>query len=119
MTKRVLVTGSSGRIGRAVVAELSLRGHAVRGFDLTPTAGLADMVIGTLTDRGAVDRAMAGRDTLIHLAATPDDDDFLEKIVPNNIIGVYHVMESAREAGDRAAESRSHVGARCPPGAQG
>ncbi len=26
----VLVTGSSGRIGRAVVAELRQRGHAVR-----------------------------------------------------------------------------------------
>jgi uronate dehydrogenase len=93
-----LVTGSSGRIGRAVVHELQARGRAVRGFDLSATSGLADMVIGTLTDQAAVRRAVHGVHTLIHLAATPDDADFLAEIVPNNIIGVYHVLESAQEA---------------------
>lgn len=101
MAKRILLTGSSGRIGRAVAKELVRRGHAVRGFDLTPTPGLADMAVGTLTDRAAIDRAMRDRETLIHLAATPDDDDFLEKIVPNNIVGLHHVMESAKAAGVR------------------
>jgi nucleoside-diphosphate-sugar epimerase len=95
----VLVTGSSGRIGRAVVAELPRRGLAVRGFDLAPTPGLADMVTGTLTDAAAVARAMRGVHTLIHLAATPDDDDFLKCIVPNNIIGVHNVLEAAQQAG--------------------
>jgi len=99
MKKRILLTGSSGRIGRGVTAELVRRGHDVRGFDLMPTPGLADMVVGTLTDRAGIDRAMQGRDTLIHLAATPDDDDFEARIVPNNIIGLHHVMESARAAG--------------------
>ncbi|MCI0377379.1 MAG: NAD(P)-dependent oxidoreductase [Gemmataceae bacterium] len=100
MTKGlVLVTGSSGRIGQAVVAELQRRSQPVRGFDLVPTAGLADMALGTLTDPAAVRRAMEGVHTLIHLAATPDDDDFLERIVPNNIIGVHHVLEAARAAG--------------------
>ncbi|MCS7045069.1 MAG: NAD(P)-dependent oxidoreductase [Gemmataceae bacterium] len=97
----ILVTGSSGRIGRAVVQELRRRGHPMRGFDLTPTPQVADMVVGTLTDPAAVARAMAGASTLIHLAATPDDDDFLKCIVPNNIIGVYHVLEAAQAAGVR------------------
>ena len=97
----VLVTGSSGRIGGAVVAELIRRGHAVRGFDLTPTLGLADCVAGDLTDRAALDRAMQGVHSLIHLAATPDDADFLTELLPNNITGLYHVMESARVAGVR------------------
>ncbi len=95
----VLVTGSSGRIGQAVVVELVRRGHAVRGFDLVPTPGLADMAVGDLTDAAAVERAMRGVHSLIHLAATPDDDDFLARIVPNNIIGVHHVLEAAKEAG--------------------
>jgi uronate dehydrogenase len=95
----ILVTGSSGRIGRAAVAELLRCGHSVRGFDLTPTRGLADCVIGTLTDRAALDRAMEKVDCVIHLAATPDDDDFLESLLPNNITGLFHVMESARIAG--------------------
>src|SRR5690242_14703446 len=96
---RVLVTGSSGRIGRAAVQELLARGHAVRGFDRAPTPGLADMVVGDLTDPAAVARAVDGVGTLIHLAATPDDADFLAEIVPNNVIGVYHVLEAARAAG--------------------
>ncbi len=97
--KIVLVTGSSGRIGRAVVKELLARGHKVRGFDLTLTPGLTDMVCGDLTDVGAVKRAMQGVTSLVHLAATPDDDEFLTRIVPNNIIGVYHVLEAAKDAG--------------------
>lgn len=95
----VLVTGSSGRIGRAVVAELQARGRAVRGFDQVATPGLADMVVGTLTSEASVARAMQGVQAVVHLAATPDDADFLAEIVPNNIIGVYHVLEQAQAAG--------------------
>ena len=97
----VLVTGSSGRVGRAVVAELLCRGHRVRGFDLAPANGQPDLEtqIGDLCDRAAVDRAMEGVSCLVHLAATPDDDDFLARLMPNNIAGLHHVMESARAAG--------------------
>ena len=95
----ILVTGSSGRIGKAVVQELQARGHAVRGFDRTATAGVADMLVGTLTSEADVARAMRGVRTVIHLAATPDDADFLAEIVPNNIVGVYHIFEQAQQAG--------------------
>jgi nucleoside-diphosphate-sugar epimerase len=97
----VLVTGSAGRVGRAVVAELKARGRPVRGFDLVPTPGLEDSVVGDLTDAAAVRRAAEGAGTVIHLAATPDDDDFMTKLLPNNIVGVYHVLEAARLAGAR------------------
>ena len=97
----VLVTGSSGRIGRAAVAELLRREHTVRGFDLTPTPGLRDCVIGDLSDRGALDRAMENVECAIHLAATPDDADFLASLLPNNVTGLFHVMEAARCAGVR------------------
>jgi nucleoside-diphosphate-sugar epimerase len=99
--RTVLVTGSAGRIGRAAVRELLARGHTVRGFDRVPTPGLADSVVGDLTDGAAVRRAVLGVQALVHLAATPDDDDFLTQLLPNNIVGVYHVMEAAREAGVR------------------
>ena len=97
--KLILVTGSSGRIGRAVATELQACGHAVRGFDRVPTPGLADMIVGTLTSEADIARAMSGVHTVIHLAATPDDADFLAEIVPNNIIGVYHIFEEAQKAG--------------------
>ncbi len=95
----VLVTGASGRIGRAVVTELLRRGHRVRGLDLLPSPDLADAVTGSVTDRAAVDRAMAGIEGVVHLAATPDDADFLGDLLPNNIVGGYHVLEAARLAG--------------------
>jgi uronate dehydrogenase len=97
----ILVTGSAGRIGRAVVAELQARGRRVRGFDRVPTPGLSDSIVGDLTDAAAVQRAVTGADTEIHLAATPDDDDFLTQLVPNNLIGVYQVLELSRLAGVR------------------
>ena len=97
----ILVTGSAGRIGRAVVAELQGRGWPVRGFDRVPTPNLTDNIVGDLTDATAVRRAVEGVDSVIHLAATPDDDDFPTRLAPNNILGVYHVLESARLAGVR------------------
>lgn len=97
--RSALVTGSAGRLGRAVAAELLARGHRVRGFDRAPSAGLADSVVGDLAQPDALARAMAGIETVIHLAATPDDDDFLTRLLPNNIVGLYHVLEQARLAG--------------------
>ena len=97
----VLVTGSAGRIGRAAVAELQRRGHTVRGFDRATTRGLADSVVGDLCDRAQLDRALDGIECLVHLAATPDDADFLTELLPNNIVALYHVMEAARAAGVR------------------
>ena len=100
-SRTVLVTGSAGRIGRAVVRELKARGHTVRGFDRVPTPGVADALAADITDGAAVRRAAQGAFAIVHLAATPDDDDFLTQLLPNNIVGVYHVMEAAREAGVR------------------
>ena len=95
-----LVTGSSGRVGRAVVAELLQRGHVVRGFDRVATSELEDCLVGELADRAVLDRAMRGIECLIHLAATPDDvDDVPGDLLPNKVAGLFNVMESARLAG--------------------
>lgn len=97
----MLVTGSAGWIGRATVAALAQAGWRVRGFDRASTPGLADWVIGDLADFATVQRAVAGASALIHLAATPDDDDFLTRLLPANVVGLYHVLEAARQAGLR------------------
>src|SRR5688572_7040900 len=113
MTDHILVTGSAGRLGRAAVGTLTAAGLPVVGFDLVPTPGLsADRsIVGTLTDAEALRRAAAGARCVIHLAATPDDarfprgeppddgDNFLSELVPNNVIGTYHVMEAVRKGG--------------------
>jgi nucleoside-diphosphate-sugar epimerase len=95
----VLVTGSAGRLGRAAVRELKARGHTVRGFDRLPTPAADQSIVGDITDGDAVRRAADGVAALVHLAATPDDADFLTDLLPNNIVGVYHVLEAARLAG--------------------
>lgn len=115
--RRVLVTGSAGRLGRAAVAELAARGHYVVGLDLRQTPGLPPerSVVAGLDDDAALRRAMTGADCVVHLAATPDDDryprgeppddgdNFLSELVPNNVVGPYRVLEAARVAGVRRA----------------
>ena len=94
----VLVTGSAGRLGRATVAALREAGHRVRGLDIAPSPGVHENVVGSISDPAVVRTAMVGVETLIHLAATPDDDDFHTRILPNNLVGVYEVLEAARAA---------------------
>jgi uronate dehydrogenase len=111
--QRVVVTGSAGRVGRAVVKELHARGHHVIGFDVRPTPGLPakQSVVAGLGDAQSFREAATGCRCIIHLAATPDDinyprqptpndnDNFVSELVPNNIIATYQVMEAARTLG--------------------
>src|SRR5262245_9808907 len=95
----ILITGSAGRIGQAVVRELTSQGRPLRGFDLVPTPGIKDSVIGNISETETVCQAARGVEAIIHLAAIPDDDDFLTKLLPNNIVGAYNILEAARLAG--------------------
>lgn len=98
-SKQVLVTGSAGTVGKVAVRALSARGHRVRGFDRVANPDLSDQVVASLTDNAAVRQAVAGCQVVIHMAATPDQADFVSDLVPNNLVGTYHVLEAAREAG--------------------
>lgn len=72
------------------------RGHFVRGFDRIPSKNASESVVGNIADFDAVNNATNGMDTVIHLAATPDDDDFMKSLLPNNIVPVHHILEAAR-----------------------
>ncbi|GAB3120355.1 NAD-dependent epimerase/dehydratase family protein [Glaciibacter psychrotolerans] len=67
---KVLVTGASGLLGRAVAAATLAAGHEVRTFQRRPSGvpGASD-VLGSVTDSGALERAVEGMDAVIHLAA--------------------------------------------------
>lgn len=97
----VVVTGSAGRLGRAVTARLLGLGVQIRAFDRNPTPGVDPRGGSSLLDSAALDRVMAGAGTLIHLAASPQDEDFDSELVPNNILGLERVMRSAARAGVR------------------
>lgn len=64
---RVLLTGSSGRVGRAVHHALIDRGHAVLGFDRVP-APSTDFVA-DLGDDAALRSALKSADAVVHTAA--------------------------------------------------
>jgi nucleoside-diphosphate-sugar epimerase len=96
---RVLVTGSAGAVGRSACAALVARGHAVRGFDRVPTPDVQDFVVRDVADADRVRGAVAGCDTVVHLAAQRDDAPFLEALLSPNVVGLFQVMSAAHEAG--------------------
>ncbi|MEX0655499.1 MAG: NAD(P)-dependent oxidoreductase [Phycisphaeraceae bacterium] len=100
---KVLVTGAGGAVGRPACAELARRGHSVHGLDrqAEPPADWAGDAwhVGDVADGDVVRRAMAGMEAVVHLAATPDDAPFLEQLLEPNVVGLFNVMDAARQAG--------------------
>ena len=95
--KRVLVTGTTGAIGSVVAKHLVARGHSVRGFSRRPSPELEDYVVGDLSDRDAVRRAVEGMEIVVHLGAYPNDADFLDVLLEPNVRGLFHICDAARE----------------------
>lgn len=124
---RVLVTGSSGRIGGAVVRVLLDRGHEVVGLDdrpppaAAPTSATARAapkgpgarsLTGSVLDRALVGRAVAGCAAVVHLAAVPHPDPVHpDGVFRTNVQGTFTVLEAAGAAGVGRAVVASSVSA--------
>jgi uronate dehydrogenase len=106
---RVLVTGAAGAIGKPVCEALAQRGHTLRRFDrISSGKNDHDEVVADIADTAAVSRACANIDAIVHLAATPDVAPFLELVAPN-VIGLFNVLDAAREQGVRRVVLASSV----------
>jgi UDP-glucose 4-epimerase len=98
---KILVTGSSGRVGRAVWSRLARR-HDVIGFDRSPAS--TTEVVADLDARAALAQAMTGVDAVVHCAAlhAPHvghaDDDAFERV---NVHATAHIADLCRERGVR------------------
>jgi nucleoside-diphosphate-sugar epimerase len=70
---RVVVTGSSGKVGRAAVAELAGKGYTVTAVDVVPGPRDQPMrtVLADLTDAGQAIDVLRGHDAVVHMAAIP------------------------------------------------
>ena len=97
---RVLVTGSSGHLGEALVRSLRDRGHEAVGLDVLP--GPFTKQVGSVADRAVVRQAMAGAQAVLHAAtlhkphvATHGRQDFID----TNITGTLNLLEAATAAG--------------------
>ena len=66
---RVLVTGATGFVGRAVVRQLTMAGHSVIGFARPPKSATCELRTGDILDQAAVEHAVEGVDAVCHLAA--------------------------------------------------
>jgi len=100
---RVLVTGSSGHLGEALVRTLLDLRHDVVGLDLIKGPYTTD--IGTIADHRFVARCMAGVERVFHPAtlhkphvATHSRQEFID----TNITGTLNLLEEAVVAGVRS-----------------
>lgn len=100
-SRKVLVTGASGFIGRQICPYLESRGYILKSFDRYPLGIVKDEFEGRLEDLSALRRAATGVDSIIHLAACTDDADFVSHLVQSNVIGLYNAFEAARLEGVR------------------
>jgi len=103
---QVLVTGANGHIGAHVVRQLLDQGHQVRAFvrqgaDLRALEGLSpEFAEGDIMDRDAVQKAAAGVDAIIHMAAVYKTiAKTVDEIVEPAIQGARNVFEAARDQG--------------------
>jgi dihydroflavonol-4-reductase len=112
--KSVLVTGASGFIGWHVARLLIEQGRRVRAL-VRPTSRLreleAETVIGDLRDRESLDRAVAGCDTVYHVAAdyrlwAKDPSE----LYCSNVDGTRNLLEASRQAGVDRVVYTSTVG---------
>jgi len=72
-TRRICVTGATGKAGRAAVRELRSHGYQVVATDarLTGDDVLAGVLRADLTDYGQATEALRGADAVVHLANIP------------------------------------------------
>jgi nucleoside-diphosphate-sugar epimerase len=106
---KVLVTGGSGKLGRAVLKDLVTNGYSVLNVDqVLPRDPICPTVRIDLTDFGQVAQAILGGvderkgpfDAVVHLAAIPAPGLFANSAtVRNNVPTSYNVFEACRLAG--------------------
>jgi nucleoside-diphosphate-sugar epimerase len=100
---KVVVTGASGKAGRAVVRALLAHEHDVLAVDVVPPAELAAAsLLADLTDFGQTVECLAGSDAVVHLAAIPASGIHTEETTfRTNMLSTYNVFEAARLLGLR------------------
>jgi nucleoside-diphosphate-sugar epimerase len=100
---KILVTGSAGHLGEALMRTLPAAGHDPVGIDIKPSAFTHH--VGSIADREVVTRCMRGVEAVLHAAtlhkphvATHTRQDFID----TNVTGTLNLLEEAVLARVRA-----------------
>ncbi|QJR15365.1 NAD-dependent epimerase/dehydratase family protein [Usitatibacter palustris] len=100
---KILITGTSGHLGEALVRTLRDKSHEIIGLDVKP--GPFTGHVGSIADRAFVHERMSGVEAVLHAAtlhkphvATHTRQDFID----TNITGTSNLLEEAAAAGVKA-----------------
>lgn len=95
--RKVVVTGGSGKAGRAVITDLLDHGYDVLNVDITPPARRdAPFLRADVTDLGQTIEALRGADAVAHLAAIPAPGLISDQqTFQINTISTYNVFSAA------------------------
>jgi UDP-glucose 4-epimerase len=97
---RVLVTGSAGHLGEALVRTLPAEGHEVIGLDILESSHTH--VLGSVADRELVRQSVEGVDAIVHAATLHKPhvgSHGRQEFVDTNITGTLTLLEEAIAAG--------------------
>jgi nucleoside-diphosphate-sugar epimerase len=99
---RILLTGSSGWLGRFLAPRLRAAGHDVVGLDVAP--GTDTQIVGSVADRSVVERTFADHriEAVIHSGALhkPDIARYpAQSFIDVNVTGTLNLLEAAVTAG--------------------
>ncbi|MFC7078446.1 NAD-dependent epimerase/dehydratase family protein [Haloarcula halophila] len=101
----VLVTGAYGRCGTAIIDHLDGRSdYEFTYLNRSDRAsdhryGQFDTHVADITEYEAIRPAFDGQDAVVHLAAYPYIDGDWADVFEPNVVGMYNVLEAARDAG--------------------
>lgn len=100
---KLVVTGASGKAGRAVVRDLLEHAHEVLAVDVvSPADSTAPSLLADLAEFGQTVECLAGVDAVVHLAAIPAPGIHTEETTFRiNMLSTYNVFEAARLLGLR------------------
>ena len=116
MALRVLITGSTGFIGRVVTRVLADRGYSIRLL-LRPSSRIArlpipraEAVVASFQDEGGIRAATAGIDAIIHLA-TAEGEHRRRDLFSTDVEGTRMLLAQAKASGVKRFLYLSHLGA--------
>jgi nucleoside-diphosphate-sugar epimerase len=95
--KKIVVTGGSGKAGRAVVRDLLEHSYEVLNVDLMPSREpIAPLLKADITDLGQAYEVLQGADAVVHLAAIPAPGlSSPEVTFDTNVASTYNIFTAA------------------------